>query len=74
MDNNGKIAATGGMSVGTVLLIIFICGKLFNFGPFASWSWLKIILVPILVNLGIIFIILIITVVMLFILFLNKDK
>ena len=50
MNNNGKIVANSGIGIGTVLFIIFACGKIFNFGPFGSWSWLKIIFIPILVN------------------------
>lgn len=71
MNNNGKIAANSGTSLGTILFIIFACGKIFNFGPFGSWSWLKIIFIPILVNVCIVLVTLIILAIVMA--FINKD-
>ena len=43
MSDKTTVATSSGLGLGTVLLIIFACGKIFGFGPFQYWSWLKII-------------------------------
>ena len=54
MSDKTNNAVSGGLGLGGVLFVIFACGKLFKFGPFASWSWLKVIFMPILIDLGIV--------------------
>jgi hypothetical protein len=34
-----KKATTGGLSIGTVLFLIFLTLKLAEIGPVANWSW-----------------------------------
>lgn len=72
MSDKTNTAVSSGLGLGGVLFVIFACGKLFKFGPFASWSWLKIIFMPILIDLGIVLAILALCVIIAFIIFLFR--
>ena len=43
-------ASKGGIGIGTVCFIVFMIMKLAKIAPIASWSWLKVILLPVLIS------------------------
>jgi hypothetical protein len=43
-------ASKGGIGIGTVCFIVFVIMKLTKIAPIASWSWLKVILLPVLIS------------------------
>lgn len=52
MDNKKVTvsAGSGGIGIGSVCLIVFVICKLAEIAPFASWSWLQVILLPIAIS------------------------
>lgn len=40
-------SSKSGIGIGTVCLIVFVIMKLAKIAPIASWSWLKVILLPV---------------------------
>lgn len=40
-------SSKGGIGIGTVCFIVFMIMKLAKIAPIASWSWLKVILLPV---------------------------
>ena len=50
MTNKTEVAAGGGCGIGTVCLILFVVLKLVGIAPFVTWSWLKVILLPLLIT------------------------
>lgn len=51
--NEEKKSSSGGVSIPTVVMIVFIILKLTGVEPMASWSWAFVIFVPFLVSLAI---------------------
>lgn len=50
---NKAVTATsskGGIGIGTVCFIVFMVMKLAKIAPIASWSWLKVILLPVVIG------------------------
>lgn len=43
-------ASKGGIGIGTVCFIVFLIMKLAKIAPIASWSWIKVILLPVLIS------------------------
>ena len=43
-------ASKGGIGIGTVCFIVFVIMKLAKIAPIASWSWIKVILLPVLIS------------------------
>ena len=43
-------ASKGGIGIGTVCFIVFVIMKLAKIAPIASWSWIKIILLPVFIS------------------------
>ena len=43
-------ASKGGIGIGTVCFIVFVIMKLAKIAPIASWSWLKVILLPVAIS------------------------
>lgn len=43
-------ASKGGIGIGTVCFIVFVIMKLTKIAPIASWSWIKVILLPVLIS------------------------
>lgn len=43
-------ASKGGIGIGTVCFIVFVVMKLAKIAPIASWSWIKVILLPVLIS------------------------
>lgn len=40
-------SSKSGIGIGTVCFIVFVIMKLAKIAPIASWSWLKVILLPV---------------------------
>lgn len=40
-------SSKGGIGIGTVCFIVFVIMKLAKITPIASWSWIKVILLPV---------------------------
>lgn len=40
-------SSRSGIGIGTVCFIVFVIMKLAKIAPIASWSWLKVILLPV---------------------------
>ena len=55
MDNKKVTvsAGSGGIGIGSVCLIVFVICKLAEIAPFASWSWLKVILLPLAISIAV---------------------
>ena len=49
MANKAATTASSksGIGIGTVCFIVFVIMKLAKIAPIASWSWLKVILLPV---------------------------
>ena len=45
-----KTVTTSGIGIGTVCFIVFVIMKLAKIAPIASWSWLKVILLSVVVG------------------------
>ena len=43
-------SSKSGIGIGTVCFIVFMIMKLAKIAPIASWSWLKVILLPVLIS------------------------
>ena len=43
-------ASKGGIGIGTVCFIVFVIMKLTKTAPIASWSWITVILLPVLLS------------------------
>ena len=43
-------ASKGGIGIGTVCFIVFVIMKLAKIAPIASWPWIKVILLPVLIS------------------------
>ena len=43
-------ASKGGIGIGTVCFIVFVTMKLTKIAPIASWSWIKVILLPVFIS------------------------
>ena len=52
MANKAVTAASSksGIGIGTVCFIVFVVMKLAKIAPIASWSWLKVILLPVAIS------------------------
>ena len=72
MSDKTTVATSSGLGLGTVLLIIFACGKIFGFGPFQSWSWLTIIFLPILIDIGVVIALMLIMLIVAFIIWSHR--
>lgn len=55
MDNKKVIVSSGssGIGFGSVCLVVFVICKLAEIAPFASWSWLQVILLPIAISIAV---------------------
>ena len=45
-----KTVTTSGIGIGTICFIVFVIMKLAKIAPIASWSWLKVILLPVAIS------------------------
>lgn len=45
-----KTVTTSGIGIGTVCFIVFVIMKLAKIAPIASWSWLKVIFLPVAIS------------------------
>ena len=45
-----KTVTTSGIGIGTICFIVFVVMKLAKIMPIASWSWLKVILLPVAIS------------------------
>ena len=45
-----KAVTTSGIGIGTICFIVFVIMKLAKIVPIASWSWLKVILLSVVVG------------------------
>lgn len=45
-----KAVTTSGIGIGTICFIVFVIMKLAKIAPIASWSWLKVILLPVAIS------------------------
>lgn len=43
-------SSKSGIGIGTVCFIVFVVMKLAKIAPIASWSWIKVILLPVLIS------------------------
>ena len=52
MANKVVTAASSksGIGIGTVCFIVFVVMKLAKIAPIASWSWIKVIFLPVLIS------------------------
>lgn len=52
MANKAATTASSksGVGIGTVCFIVFLIMKLAKIAPIASWSWLKVILLPVVIG------------------------
>ena len=44
------VSSKSGIRIGTVCFIVFVVMKLAKIAPIASWSWIKVILLPVLIS------------------------
>ena len=44
------VPSKSGIRIGTVCFIVFVVMKLAKIAPIASWSWIKVILLPVLIS------------------------
>ena len=50
MANKASASASSGIGIGTVCFIVLVILKVMNIAPIASWSWLKVILLPVAIS------------------------
>ena len=43
-------SSKSGIGIGTVCFIVFVVMKLAKIAPIASWSWIKVIFLPVLIS------------------------
>lgn len=43
-------SSKSGIGIGTICFIVFVIMKLAKIAPIASWSWLKVILLPVAIS------------------------